>query len=135
MVKHLVAPSSSGSASEPSVANPITILPCSCQDFIHQLSVQRALEPHNGHPCSGSNQNYIGKSPGANPIDHANHCFFASNSFMRGLMLSSEARQFVCCALVVCCSHHARIVHACSAVRADHEEVPLHVLSVARYPV
>ena len=103
-----------------------------CQDFIRLLSIQRDLEPHNGHPCSDPNQNHIGESPGANQLDHATHCSLASNSFIRESGLSSgiPSRQSMCYTLSICYSHCVHIVQASNVVSADHEEVPLHVLFV-----
>ncbi len=44
-------------------------------------SVRRYLELHNGHLRSDSNQNHIGKSPGANPLDQATHSSFCIKGF------------------------------------------------------
>ena len=103
-----------------------------CRDFIGLLSTQRDLEPHNGHPRSDLNQNHIGKSPGANPLDHATHCSLAFNSLIRESALSSgiPSRQSMCGTLTICSSHCAHVLHASNVVFADREEAPLHVLFV-----
>ncbi len=60
------------------------------------LYVQWDLEPHNVHPASDSNQNHIGKCPGAYPLDQATHSSFASNVFNRKSSPFSEVSPREC---------------------------------------
>ena len=98
------------------------------------------MELRNGHPCSVSNQNHIGKTPGANPLDRATHCSFASNIFMRKSYCTSGHYYAGPC-IINTCTYTTCIRSACSICMVPmftvctsstgHEEVPPHVLVVS----
>ncbi len=96
-------------------------------------SIQRELEPHDGHPCSDPNQNHIGKSPGANPLDHATHGSRASNFFIRKSDLSSgiSSSQPMCYILSTCYLHCARL---CTMPLVVHVRPALLILITKRFP-
>ena len=63
--------------------------------------VRRAMEPYNGHLYPDPNQNHIGKSPGANPLDHATHSSSMSSIFilgrLSGFVVTESMRHITLC--------------------------------------
>ncbi len=89
--------------------------------------------------------NHIGKSPGANPFDHATHSSSASNIFIRKLCSVFEVspRKSMWChhrhircllsPLCTCLLSATHAAHTFVTASTDDEEAPLHVLDVTRW--
>ena len=105
------------------------------------LYVLKDLEPPDCYSYSGLNQNPIGKSPGAKPLDHFTHSSMASSVVTKETSVSPNLHHLACRGCCRgCCLDQMTLVqfmfHFCAAewtMYAKHPTTLSHVSFLARY--